>query len=167
MSYFENQIIILNTKHFSVFVPSTPHIDRTDGGHICVCCTDDNKYYLQDLSDLEVLELGVLLKLIGKIMMCVLNENGVDVGLVNYQINGNWTYNHPDKPLLHAHIYGRAFSAKVQRFGQALNFPLKKDNEDFYKNNNQLTELDINEIRHRLTSEIERSYSEIIQIKPL
>ena len=159
--YFCNVKRIITTDHFCVFVPETPHIDRMDGGHICISATRNGAYYLQDLNDQELFEMAVLQKIVGQSMLEVLQNHGVNIKLINYQINGNWTYDNQNKPLLHIHMYGRSFPGRIQRFGQSLYFPLKKDNEAFYMDNKQISDLEIEEIRQKVISFISDGYPSI------
>lgn len=162
LSYFHNIKKIITTDHFCVFVPEIPHVDRMDGGHVCISATRSAAYYIQDLTDQELFEMAVLQKTVGQSMLEVLRNHGINIKIINYQINGNWTYDNDNKPLLHVHLYGRSFPGRIQRFGHSLYFPLKRDNESFYKDNKQLSDLEIEEIRHRILSLIDGNYTNIV-----
>lgn len=162
--YFENVRVVLATSRFCVFVPETPHVDRIDGGHICISAIRGGAYCLQDLTDEELFELSVLQKLVGKSMIDALKNNGIDVRLVNYQINGNWTFGEANRPLLHLHLYGRAYTGKRQIFGQSLYFPSKKENPEFYADNQALTEDEIGKIRRDVLKEIDTRYNDLIDV---
>src|SRR5690606_7747870 len=111
--------LILETDHFTVEVPTHPHLDRADGGHIVI----NPKVTVIDRTMLSVeqtQELMELTMIVGEAMKTVLNSHGIDVGRINYQDNGNW------REELHVHLYGRAKSAVQQLYGQALHFPKPK-----------------------------------------
>jgi len=54
------------------------------------------------------------------------------------------------------HLYGRAKSAKIQKYGDACYFPHRSENPEFYKNLKPLTEEDVKGIK----TEIERLFKE-------
>ena len=130
--------LIYSTNFFDVVTPNKPHITRTDGGHLVIV----PKRAVKNRTELTAKEACELMKtsmVFGKAMKMALNKNGVDIERINYQENGNWV------PEMHLHLYGRARSAKIQKFGEALNFP--KLETGFYNNNEPLTNDDINEIK--------------------
>lgn len=136
-------MIIFETPNFTIEAPDKPHIDRNDGGHIII----SPKIPVEDRTKLSpsfAKELIKLTMVAGEAMKKVMNKHSVDIARINYQDNGNW------KPMLHIHVYGRAKSAKIQKFGQALHFP--KPETGFYDNNKPLTRKDSTVIR----SEIKR-----------
>ena len=53
----------------------------------------------------------------GEAMKTVLTRNGIAIGRINYQDNGNWRHE------LHVHLYGRARGATIQTWGHPLAFP--------------------------------------------
>jgi len=137
--------IIYQTKNFIVEAVEKPHVDREDGGHIKIY----PKVRLLDrqhLSPKHAIELMRLTIVMGQAMTKVMNEHGVDIGRINYQDNGNWTVFKPEGSYLHIHLYGRAKSAKVQKYGQACYFPHKEENPKYYKNFKPLNEEDIKDI---------------------
>lgn len=143
-------IVIFETDKFTVEALSQkPHIDRNDGGHILII----PKIPVEDLTKLNpslAKELIKLVMVVGEAMKEVLNQHGVDIGIINYQENGNWSVFAPKGPHLHVHLYGRAISAKTQKYGEALYFP--KPETGFYDQNKPLTQEDISGIK----KEIER-----------
>ena len=165
LQYFNDYYKIIETTSFCIFVPKYPHVDRTDGGHICISAIRQEAYLLQDLSDKELFELSILQKLVGAAMIDILNKNGVDVQLINYQINGNWTFQLPNRPSLHVHIYGRALSALKQPFGHCLNLPLREINEEFYEKNVPLNIYDRKGICEQILKHIKKQYSDVIIIR--
>ena len=44
----------------------------------------------------------------------------------NFQENGNWGLDHPERQHMHIHVYGRASDAVDQPYGEALRFPLRE-----------------------------------------
>jgi hypothetical protein len=83
--------------------------------------------------------------IVGEAMEVALNRRGIDIGRINYQDNGNWGLFKPQGPYLHIHLYGRAKSAAVQKFGHALNLPRRETG--FYDAFQALNDGDIEEIR--------------------
>lgn len=165
LQYFTDYCVIVETKSFCIFVPKQPHIDRKDGGHICISATRNGVYSLQDLSDAESFELSILQKITGQAMMEILNNVGIDIRLINYQINGNWTFFSPNRPLLHIHIYGRALSAKKQPFGESLYFPSKDVDFSYYEGNEPLSPSDCCGISRKIVEAITTKYTKTITIK--
>lgn len=135
---------IYQTKNFIIEAPDDPHITRTDGGHIKIY----PKERFVDRTELPpklAIELMRLTMVAGKAMFAVMNKLGVDIGRINYQDNGNWSVFSPEGPYLHIHLYGRAKSAKIQKYGEACHFPNR--NTGFYDNFEPLNKEDILEIR--------------------
>lgn len=89
-----------------------------------------------------------LTMLIGKAMQIGLNKRGIDVGRINYQDNGNWGVFKPEGPYLHVHLYGRAKSAKIQKYGESCSFPFRETG--FYDNFNPLDSEDITTIKDEI-----------------
>jgi diadenosine tetraphosphate (Ap4A) HIT family hydrolase len=146
---------IYRTKNFLVESPEKPHIDRGDGGHIKISpiirLTDR-----QRLSPPFAIELMRLTIVVGQAMTKVMNLHGVDIGRINYQDNGNWSVFKPDGPYLHIHLYGRAQSAKIQKYGQSCFFPHREEHPEFYEKLKPLTEEDVKDIK----SEIKKIFRE-------
>jgi diadenosine tetraphosphate (Ap4A) HIT family hydrolase len=136
--------LIYETENFLIETPESPHIDRTDGGHIVITPkikVVDRTKIAPDLAK-ELMKLSVVT---GEAMATVMNAHGVDIGRINYQDNGNWSVFSPGGPHMHLHLYGRAKSAKVQKYGDALNFPHR--DTGFYDGNKPLTSVDVKAIR--------------------
>ncbi|MBW2992521.1 HIT domain-containing protein [Candidatus Woesearchaeota archaeon] len=116
-----------------------PHIDRKDGGHLVII----PRKHVTDRKDFtknEANEFMLLSMLIGNTMENALPKNGIDLAIINYQDNGNWSVDSPIGPHLHLHLYGRARNSKKQKHGQALVFPPKGDS--YYKTNKPLNKKD-------------------------
>jgi hypothetical protein len=83
-------------------------------------------------------------------MTTAMNKRGVDIGRINYQDNGNWSVFKPEGPYLHYHLYGRAKSAKYQKYGEALYSPLREKNPEYYKPFKPLNDGDVFAIRKEI-----------------
>ena len=59
--------------------------------------------------------------------------------------NGNWAILKPEGPRLHVHLYGRAKNSVVQKYGEALYFPMPSTG--FYDSFHPLNDEDIKEIK--------------------
>lgn len=141
--------LIYQTENFIVEAPSKPHVDRNDGGHIKIS-PKERLVDRQALSPKLAIELMRLTMIVGEAMTKVMNERGVDIGRINYQDNGNWSVFKPEGPYLHIHLYGRAKSAKVHKYGQACYFPHINDKPEYYENFKPLNEGDIEEIKKEI-----------------
>jgi diadenosine tetraphosphate (Ap4A) HIT family hydrolase len=73
------------------------------------------------LSRDHAIELMKLTMIAGEAMKKVLTAQGIDIGRINYQDNGNWRHE------LHVHLYGRARGATIQIYGQPLAFPSTRE----------------------------------------
>jgi len=138
---------IFQTKNFIVESYEKPHITRTDGGHIAV----RPKVPVVDRTQLSpelAIELMRLTMVAGEAMKTALNKRSIDIGRINYQDNGNWSVFKPEGPHLHIHLYGRAKSAKIQKYGDACNFPQR--DTGFYNTFEPLNDGDILEIKKEI-----------------
>lgn len=77
-------------------------------------------------------------------------KGGVDIGRINYQDNGNWGVFDPEGPYLHIHLYGRAKSAKIQKYGQACYFPHINEDPEYYRDFKPLNSGDIEGINKEI-----------------
>ncbi len=146
--------IIFESENFNVVTYDEPHVSREDGGHIVI----SPKVRIVDrqaLSAALAVELMRLTIVTGEAMETVMNARGVDIGRINYQDNGNWSVFKPEGPFLHVHLYGRAKSAKVHKYGQACFFQHKAEKPEYYEAFNPLNEEDVSAIRE----EMERLFS--------
>ncbi len=135
---------ICESYNFDVVSANQPHLDRLDGGHIKIV----PKVRVVDRTELSpelAEELMLLTMVVGEAMAVGLNRRGIDVGRINYQDNGNWGVFSPDGPYLHVHVYGRAKSAKNQKYGDALYLPHRETG--FFEGVEPLDADDIREIR--------------------
>jgi len=138
---------VYETENFIVEAVEKPHITRIDGGHIKIT----PKEHLVDRTELSpqtAIELIRLTMIVGKAMTLALNARGIDIGRINYQDNGNWSVFQSEGPYLHIHLYGRAKSAKIQKYGDATHFPHRKTG--FYDDYKPLNTKDIKEIQKQI-----------------
>ncbi|TAN32951.1 hypothetical protein EPN28_03035 [Patescibacteria group bacterium] len=138
---------IFQTENFIVEAADYPHVTRKDGGHIKIY----PKVRIVDRTQLSpklAIELMRLTMLIGEAMTVGLNNRGIDIGRINYHDDGNWSVFKPEGPYLHIHLYGRAKSAKIQKWGDALYQPQR--DTGFYENCEPLNNEDIVEIKKEI-----------------
>ena len=108
--------LIYETDNFTISTPAQPHVARGDGGHLIV----NPKVTVEDRTQLTrelAIELMKLTMVAGEALKTVLTRNGIEIGRINYQDNGNWRHE------LHVHLYGRARAATLQTYGHPLAFP--------------------------------------------
>ncbi len=132
-----------------VEAPESPHIAREDGGHVVITpkIRVPNR---QQLTPSQAIELVRLTMVAGQAMFKVLNQNGVDIGRMNYQDNGNWNVFAPDGPFLHIHLYGRAIKARIQKYGEACYFPSRSAHPEYYEGLTPLSKEDMDGIREEM-----------------
>ena len=102
--------LIYETPNFTISTPDQPHVSRGDGGHMII----NPKVTVEDRTHLSralAIELMKLTMVAGEAMKTVMTRNGIDIGRINYQDNGNWRHE------LHIHLYGRARGATLQTYG--------------------------------------------------
>jgi diadenosine tetraphosphate (Ap4A) HIT family hydrolase len=146
--------IIFQSKFFIVEAPDQPLIDREDGGHITITPLTPVRER-QDLTPQAAIDLMRLTIVTGEAMQTVMKKHGVDIGRINYQDNGNWSVFKPGGPIMHIHIYGRAINAKVQPYGQSLNFPHRDVHPEFYESFQPLTQIECDEIKSEIVKLLE------------
>lgn len=137
--------IIFETENFIIATIRNPHIDRMDGGHIIIISKNTKYKTLSDMPLDIAMELMTLTIAGGNAMKEALNKHGIDVGLINYQVNGNWSVVNEERDPVHMHLYGRAKSAVHQKYGEALYLP--NPNTGFYDGFLGLTKEDISTIK--------------------
>ena len=134
------------TANFVVEAPGSPHVDRLEGGHVVIY----PRVRVVDRTHLEpalAIELMKLTMMVGEAMNTALNRRGIDVVRINYQDNGNWGWDNAAGPALHVHLYGRAKSARVQKYTEALQLPRTPS---FYEGVSPLNEGDIAAMREEI-----------------
>jgi diadenosine tetraphosphate (Ap4A) HIT family hydrolase len=138
------QIPIYETDNFYIQAASRPFIDRAEGGHIYIF----PKTPLRDRTQLSpqlAIEYQKLSMVVGEALKSAMARRGVDIGIINYQDMGNWGVYKPEGPTLHMQIYGRATTATIQRYGDAVQLPHRETG--FYDSFMPLDGEDITEIR--------------------
>ncbi|MGX1927756.1 hypothetical protein [Flagellimonas sp. 2504JD4-2] len=140
-------IPIYETANFRVTAVEFPLVTRKDGGHIEIApiVRLNDRTLLSPKLAIEQMRLTML---IGEAMTVGLNNRGIDVGRINYQDNGNWGVFKPEGPFLHVHLYGRAKSATIQKYGEACQFPFRETG--FYDDFEPLNTDDITEIQKQI-----------------
>lgn len=141
----KTQIPIYETDNFYIQAASKPFIDRAEGGHIYIF----PKVPVRDRTQLPpklAIEYTKLSMVVGEALKSAMARRGIDIGIVNYQDMGNWGVFKPEGPTLHMQIYGRATTATIQKYGDAVQLPHRETG--FYDDFKPLNEDDIKEIRY-------------------
>lgn len=138
------QIPIYETENFYIQAAQRPLVDRDEGGHIYIIPKQSFRDRTQ-LSPKLAIEYTKLSMVVGEALKSAMARRGVDIGLVNYHDMGNWGVFKPDGPELHMQIYGRATTATIQKYGDAVQLPQRETG--FYDNFKPLTTDDIKEIK--------------------
>ncbi|MEO5948877.1 MAG: hypothetical protein ABIP74_00555 [Candidatus Saccharimonas sp.] len=138
------QIPIYETTNFYIQAAERPFIDRSEGGHIYILPKVELKDRTQ-LSPKLAIEYMKLSMVVGEALKSAMARRGVNIGIVNYQDMGNWGVFQPEGPSLHMQIYGRATTATIQKYGDAVQLPHRETG--FYDNFKPLDDNDIKEIR--------------------
>jgi len=145
---------IIQTNNFIVVAVEKPHVSREDGGHIKIL----PKTRILDRTKLNpklAIEFIRLTMIVGEAMSTAMNKRGVDIGRINYQDNGNWSVFKPEGPYFHMHLYGRAKSAKIHKWGDACHFPQRESGfyDDFLPLSNDDIEIIKEEVKLVLKKE--------------
>lgn len=137
------QISVYKTDNFLIQAASRPFIDRTEGGHLYIF----PKVPVRDRTQLSpklAIEYMKLSMVVGEALLSAMSRRGIEIGIVNYQDMGNWGVFKPEGPTLHMQIYGRAKSAVIQKYGDAVQLPHRETG--FYEDFKPLDDADIAEI---------------------
>ena len=137
-------IPILKLPNFEIQAAAQPFIDRNEGGHIYIFPTVPVRDRTQ-LSPALAIEYMRLSMIVGEALQTAMARRGVDIGIVNYQDMGNWGVFKPEGPTLHMQIYGRAKTATIQKYGDAVQLPHCETG--YYDTFKPLDEKDIQEIK--------------------
>lgn len=138
------QIPIFETDNFYIQAAKRPFIDRSEGGHVYLF----PKVAVRDRTKLSpglAIEYTKLSMVVGEALKSAMARRGVDIGIVNYQGMGNWGVFTPEGPTLHMQIYGRATTAVIQKYGDAVQLPHRETG--FYDDFKPLDADDIHEIK--------------------
>lgn len=144
--------LIYETDNFILETREKPFIDRAEGGHIRIM----SKINVPDRTKLtpeQAIEYMKLSMVAGEALTCVMKKQGIDIGIVNYQEMGNWSVFRPEGVTMHMHIFGRAKTATIQKYGEAVLLPRRESG--FYDKFEPLNDNDIKEMQ----KEIERLLS--------
>ncbi|MGI8419883.1 MAG: hypothetical protein ACR2LN_04530 [Candidatus Levyibacteriota bacterium] len=136
--------VIFETDNFSIESADKPYVSREEGGHIYLF----PKVPVRDRTQLSAplaVEYMKLSMVVGDALPEAMQRRGVDIGIINYQDMGNWRVFTPEGPTLHMHIYGRAKTAGIQKYGEAVQLPQRSTG--FYDNFKPLDEEDRKEIK--------------------
>ena len=132
---------IYETTNFILEARELAHIDRLDGGHLVIA----PKIHKDDITQLtpnEATEFINLTILAGNAMKTGLQKSGIDIQMINYQINGNFNKS------FHLHLYGRSTNAKIQKYGDCIQHgPTKELFIEQIKKLTPLNDEDINNIK--------------------
>lgn len=144
MKTMKMQIPIYETENFYIQAAERPFIDRSEGGHLYIF----PKISVRDrtmLSASLAIEYMKLSMVVGEALKSAMARRGVDIGIVNYQDMGNWGVFKPEGPSAHMQVYGRATTATIQKYGDAVQLPHRETR--FYDNFKPLDSDDIHEIK--------------------
>lgn len=139
-----SNIPIYATNDFLIEAATRPFIDRDEGGHIYIF----PKVPLRDRTQLSpalAVQYMKLSMVVGEALQSAMARRGVDIGIVNYQDMGNWGVFKPEGPTLHMQIYGRATTATIQKYGDAVQLPHRETG--FYNDFKPLNADDIQAIK--------------------
>jgi len=140
--------LIYKTKNFIVEAFDTPHVTRTDGGHIKIY----PKVKILDktmMSPKMAIEYIRLTMVVGQAMKIGMTNRGIEIAIINYQEMGNWVFKRGEQPYFHVHIYGRAKNAKYQPYQEAVQLPDRATG--FYDKFEPLNKEDIIEIKKQIS----------------
>ncbi len=140
----KTQIPIYETANFYIQAAARPFVDRAEGGHIYLF----PKIHLRDRTQLSAalaIEYQKLSMVVGEALVTAMGRRGIEIGIVNYQDMGTWGVFKPEGPSLHMHIYGRAVTATIQKYGDSVQLPHRETG--FYDNFKPLNDDDISEIK--------------------
>ena len=141
--------IIFETDMLLVKRAGTPHVSRSDGGHVQILTKRDIPER-RDMTPAESVECAWLTDIVGEAFETAMNKQGIEVVKINYQDNGNWAFfDSEPKPRFHIHIYGRVWGKPAnQGFPDALFLPPKGD--PYYAQTERLTNDDMRAIREEI-----------------
>jgi diadenosine tetraphosphate (Ap4A) HIT family hydrolase len=132
---------IYETENFIIETRNPPHNSRLDGGHLVI----SPKNTMKDRTEMTSMQAKEFIKLsmiAGEAMVAGLARQGIELGRINYQDNGNFNIT------FHLHLYGRAKNAPTQPFGTTFITPrTQEDCRNYFKTLEPLNEEDINAIK--------------------
>lgn len=140
---------IYETTNFILETREKPFVAKNEGGHIRIM----SKLKIADRTKLtpeQAIEYMKFSMVAGEALTNVMQQQGIDIGIVNYQEMGNWSVFKPEGNTMHLHIFGRAKTATIQKYGEAVLLP--KRETGFYDN---FEPLNVQDIQH-MQEEIKR-----------
>ena len=137
--------LIYETTHFTVERHPQPLVSREEGGHIRIYPKDRNISHLNDLSISQAKELIWLEAVVRLAILQGMTKQGVPMIWVNIEDLGNWFFKRNERPVLHIHVFGRAKTATIQKWPEALLLPDRSTG--FYDGFDPLTAADMAAIR--------------------
>ena len=149
--------ILYEGKHHSLFFPAVPMVYREDGGHVILL----PKRHVTDVSfftNEEAHEYMVFYMAAGKLMYDIVPTFGIDLGRVNYHDNGNLEADKKIGAHQHLHFYGRARSARHQKWKDNLVFPSFDPQNSYFKSATSFTESEKNILREKFIA-LYKSYA--------
>jgi len=139
--------IILETSSFYVEVPEKPFVDREDGGHLRIMSKNKVKDRTE-LSTEQSIEYALLSEVVGKALELAMDDQGIEIGNINWQEMGNWSVFKPEGITLHMHIFGRAKNAITQKYGEAVQLPFR--DTGFYDGFQKLNSEDVSAVKEKM-----------------
>lgn len=144
-----NDLLIYESKNFTVEIHPMPFVSRTDGGHIRIFPKDKKRVTDRTvLHKEEAIEFMWLSMITGEAMQKALNNRGIPVVKINYEELGNWAFKRDEQPVMHLHVFGRAKNATKQVFPEAVYLPDRSSG--FYDGFEPLNNGDIEAIRQEI-----------------
>lgn len=117
--------ILKTGKCSRILIPERLHVPPEDGGHLIVSPIRHVRNRIM-LSEREADEIWRFSIISANLLNLLLR-----VDWYNFQENGNWTVDNPQKCHMHLHVYGRSADSLNQPFGEALRLPLKSEIENW------------------------------------
>jgi diadenosine tetraphosphate (Ap4A) HIT family hydrolase len=144
-------LIIFESKNFTIEIHPMPFVSREDGGHLRIFPKDKERISdRRDFTKEEAIEFMLLSMMSGEALEKAMNKRGIPVVKINYEDLGNWAFKREEKPVLHLHIFGRAKNAKKQIFPEAVYLPDRSSG--FYDGFEPLNKDDITAIKEEIKS---------------
>lgn len=122
---------------------SGPFIDRSEGGiYVFPKVVVLDRMQLSLRLAIEYMKLSMV---VGEALESAMARRGVGIDIVNYQDMGSWGVFKHEGLTLHMQVYGRAITAAIQKYGDAVQLPHRETG--FYDGFEPLNSEDINEIK--------------------
>lgn len=123
MVYSSPSDLIFETQSFTVERAPHPFVSREEGGHVRIFPKHLQYSCTAELTPAEATELIRLEMVSREDMMEAMKKHGVPVVWVNIMELGNWAFTRNERPTLHIQVFGRASTAVVQKWPEALHLP--------------------------------------------